>query len=80
MRQARKVNDPVVRHEVVLAAKRNQRGFDSTADTNDRRILRRRRLPFPFGSLRRLQTNGQLGTWLTISTAKLRSVTGEANS
>jgi len=44
------------------------------------RVLRRRRNPFPFGNLRRLQTNGQLGTWLDISTAKLRSVTGEASS
>ena len=44
------------------------------------RVLHRRRNPFPFGNLRRLQTNGQLGTWLDISTAKLRSVTGEASS
>ena len=45
------------------------------------RVLRRRRNPFPFGNLRRLQTNGQLGTWLDISTATRLSVTGtEAGS
>ena len=41
------------------------------------RALRRRRRPFPFGNLRRLQRSGQLSTWLEIATATRLSVTGE---